>query len=102
MIVAAEAEGCVVIKVPGEKKFKINSAHSDKKILLNPSPLGVQLLDGVESVLAKLDIPCGSFATLEFVSWNISAEAFDIAETVSGHHDIGTFSFNDLKKKPNQ
>ena len=74
MIESAEAEGGVVVIVS----------------------LGVKLLDSVEGVLAELDIFSCRFATLIFIGRDVGPERFQIAQTISRHHDIRSFSFNDL------
>ena len=61
------------------------------------SPECVNLFDHVEGVLAELDVVGRGPATLVLVSGNVGAEGLQVAQAVSGHHDLGSFPFNDLK-----
>ena len=59
-------------------------------------PFHVQFFDSVESVLAELDVVSSRITTFIFVSRNVNAMSFQVAETISRHDDIRTLAFNEL------
>ncbi len=62
-------------------------------------PLGVQLLDAVERVLAQLDVVRGCATPVVLVRGDVSSERLHIAETISGHHDVSTLALNYLRRQ---
>jgi len=59
-------------------------------------PVHVQLLNLVKHVLPQLDILAGRPASLILVSRDICSEGLQVRQTVSCHHNLSSFPFNQL------